>query len=92
MDEAQFRQLLQSEGFDEPKTIDYAPNSINEMHIHDFSAHVFVLSGEFTLVTEGGAQAHQPGETCQLAGGTLHAEQAGPDGATLLVGRKAAAA
>lgn len=92
MDEEEFRQLLQTEGFSEPKTVDYAPNSANEMHIHDFTAHVFVLSGEFTLVTEGGEQIHQPGETCQLAGGTLHSEQAGPDGATILVGRKTAAA
>jgi quercetin dioxygenase-like cupin family protein len=88
MNEAQFKQQLQEQGYGEAQSIDYEPNMANDMHTHDFDAFVFILSGEFTLTTEDGEATHGPGETCQLAAGTLHRENAGSSGATILVGRK----
>ncbi len=88
MNEAQFRQQLQEQGYSEAQSLEYEPNSVNDMHTHDFSAFVFVLSGEFTLVTEDGSVTHQPGEACTLAAGTLHSEQTGASGAIILVGKK----
>jgi quercetin dioxygenase-like cupin family protein len=88
MNEAQFRQQLKEQGYSEAQSLEYGPNSVNDMHSHDFSAFALVLSGEFTLVTEDGSVTHQPGEACKLAAGTLHSEQAGAGGATLLIGKK----
>ena len=58
------------------------------MDTDDFSAFVFVLSGEFALVTEDGSVTHQSGEACELAAGTIHSEQTGASGATILIGKK----
>ncbi len=88
MNEAQFRQQLKEQGFSEAQSIEYEPNMANDMHAHDFSAFALVLSGEFTLVTEDGSVTHQPGEACNLAAGTLHSEQTGASGATILFGKK----
>ncbi len=88
MNEAQFRQQLQEQGYGEAQSLEFQPNSVNDMHTHDFSAFAFVLSGEFTLVTEDGSVTHQPGEACTLAAGTLHSERAGASGATILIGKK----
>ncbi len=88
MNEAQFRRQLQEQGYSEAQTLEFEPNSAIDEHTHDFSAFVFVHNGEFTLATDDGSVTYQPGETCKLAAGTLHSEQAGASGATLLVGRK----
>ena len=88
MNEAKFRQLLQEQGYSEAQSLNYEPNLVNDMHTHDFSAFAFVLSGEFTLVTEDGSVTHQPGEACKLAAGTLHSEHTGASGATILIGKK----
>ncbi len=88
MNEAQFRQQLQEQGYGEAQALEFEPNSVKDMHTHDFSAFVLVLSGEFTLVTEDGPVTHQPGEACKLAAGTLHSEQTGANGATILIGKK----
>ncbi len=88
MNEAQFRQQLQEQGYSVAQAIEYEPNLANDMHIHDFSAFALVLSGEFTLVTEDGSVTHQPGEACKLAAGTIHSEQTGASGATILIGKK----
>lgn len=88
MNEAQFRQQLQDEGYSDAEPLECEANMAKEMHVHDFFASVLVLKGEFTLVTEDGSVTHRPGETCKLAAGTLHAEQTGADGATILIGKK----
>jgi quercetin dioxygenase-like cupin family protein len=88
MNEAQFKQQLREQGYGEAQSLEFEPNMTNEMHVHDWSASVLVLSGEFTLVTEDGSATHRPGDTCNLAAGTLHAEQSGADGATMLFGKK----
>ena len=88
MNEAQFRRQLREQGYGEAQSLDFEPNSGNDMHAHDFSAFAFVLSGEFTLVTEDGSVTHRQGEACKLAAGTLHSEKAGASGATILIGKK----
>ncbi len=88
MNEAQFRQQLQEQGYGEAQSLEFAPISVNDMHSHDFSAFAFGLCGEFTLAIEDGSVTHQPGEACTLAAATLHSEQAGASGATILIGKK----
>ena len=88
MNEAQFRRRLREQGYGEPQTLEFEANMAKDMHVHDFSASVLVLSGEFTLVTEDESATHRPGETCRLAAGTPHSEQTGADGASILIGKK----
>jgi len=88
MDEAQFKQQLQEQGYGEAQTLEFEANLDSDMHTHDFPAFVLVTGGEFTLVTEDGSVTHQPGESCQLAAGTPHAEKTGAAGATILIGKK----
>ena len=88
MDEALFRQQLHEQAYGEAQAVEFEPNTAREMQAHDFSAFVLVTRGAFTLVTEDGSVTHQPGEACTLEAGTLHSEQTGADGATVLLGKK----
>lgn len=88
MNEAHFRRQLRRQGYGEAQSLEYEPNSVSDMHTHDVSALAFVHSGEFTLVTEDGSATHQPGETFEVVAGTLHSEQTGASGATILFGTK----
>jgi len=88
MDEAQFRRQLREQGYSEAEVREYEPNTAKDMHAHESSVYAFVSSGEFTLVTEDGSVSYQPGEVCKVPSGTLHSEQAGAAGATVLLGKK----
>ena len=84
----EFKQSLADQGYSDATSVTYEPSMENEMYTHEFSESLFVLKGEFTLVTEAGSVTHLPGETCQLDVGVLHSERAGPNGTTFLVGKK----
>lgn len=88
MDIKEFKQSLVDQGYSEAKPITYEPSMENEMHTHNFSASLFVLEGEFTLITKKEAITHLPGESCQLDAGILHSERSGMEGTTFLVGKK----
>ena len=88
MGKAQLRQQLQEQGYGEAQSLEFEPNSANDMHTHDVSAYALVLSGALTLATEGDPVTHQPGEACKIAAGTLHCEKTGARGANILMGKK----
>ncbi|MDH3451283.1 MAG: cupin domain-containing protein [Gammaproteobacteria bacterium] len=88
MTEEEFKQQLRNKGYGEPRTKEYAPNANEAQHTHDFSVLAMVTRGELTLAYEDGSTTYKPGECCELAAGTVHGEQAGANGATLLLGRK----
>lgn len=88
MNETQFKQALKDKGYGEAERVEYLPDSAKGMHAHDITAFVFVVSGEFVLRTKGGTKSFLPGDTCEVAAGTLHTEETGPDGATVLIARK----
>jgi quercetin dioxygenase-like cupin family protein len=83
-----FKQSLVDQDYSEVEHKTYEPGMENEMHTHDFSANLFVLKGEFTLITGKDTVTNLPGESCQLDAGILHSERAGPEGTTFLVGKK----
>ena len=58
------------------------------MHTHDFTACLFVSRGDLTLIRAEGSETFRAGDVCSLAAGIEHAERFGPEGASLLVGRK----
>ncbi len=88
MNETQFRQQLAEQGYGAGVPLEYKPHTAREMHTHDTTNFLLVLSGELTLVTENRSVTYHPGDTCTLAAGTLHSEQTGASGAAGLVGKK----
>ena len=88
MNETEFSQQLEAEGYGLGTVVSKEPNHSVDMHTHDFSAYLMVQSGIFTLVTESGSTNYPPGDTCKVDAGSLHAEQTGPEGATFLIGKK----
>lgn len=88
--EADFRAGLRRDGFDdEIRITNYEPSTgPGQMHTHDFSARLLVLSGEFILHGENGPQALTAGQCCEVPTGTRHAEASGTPGARVLAGLK----
>jgi quercetin dioxygenase-like cupin family protein len=84
----EFEELSCDQGYDEPKLVSFEPLSRSETHSHDKISFVYVLEGEFILNTSEGAPRYRPGDTCLLDKDIDHAEEAGPEGATILVARK----
>ena len=84
----EFEQMSSREGYGEPMQVSFAPLSRSETHRHDKQSFVYVIVGEFILNTPNGALRRRPGETCMLDKDVDHAEEAGADGATILVTRK----
>lgn len=88
MTRSEFEELARCEGYAEPKIVSFEPLSRSKTHRHDKVSFVYVLEGEFILNTAELAPRHGPGETCLLDKNVDHAEEAGPEGATILVARK----
>lgn len=88
MDEHSFRERLKAEGYAAGPIIEWAPNTFNDTHTHEFSASILVLEGEITVTTPEGATTCRASDTFRLAAGTPHAEQVGPAGVRFLSGRK----
>lgn len=88
--EAEFRAGLRRDGYDdEIRITNYEPcTAPGEMHTHDFSARLFVVSGEFILHGESGPRSITAGQCCDVPAGTRHAEASGTPGARVLAGLK----
>jgi quercetin dioxygenase-like cupin family protein len=84
MNEAQFRQQAQEQGYGDVQTKDYVPNKDGPLHTHEFSVMLLVVGGQFTLAFEHGTTHYRPGEVCELAANVMHTERAGPTGAKVL--------
>tara|TARA_B110000008_G_scaffold271848_1_gene303827 strand:- start:668 stop:937 length:270 start_codon:yes stop_codon:yes gene_type:complete len=87
MTEDEFRELLTSQGCDEPSEYSYSADYSTELHTHEFGAQLLVLEGEFILELDDGKHIFKAGETCQVPSGTVHAEHTGEVFARTLVGR-----
>ena len=88
MNEEQFRQRAQEEGYGDFQTKDYVPNKDGPLHTHDFSVMLWVVGGQFTLAFEDGTTKYSPGEVCELAANVMHTERAGPGGAKVLLAKR----
>jgi quercetin dioxygenase-like cupin family protein len=58
-----------------------------DLHAHDFDARVMVLSGEITIVRDNKAETFRAGDHCEIAAGSLHTAQVGPEGVAYIVGK-----
>jgi len=86
MNEHEFHQLLNDRRFGPVRAVEYEPNQRPPLHAHDFSALVLVTGGKLTMAFENETRTLGPGQWCEVAAGTLHAECAGPEGAAGILG------
>ena len=92
MNEEQFRQRAQEQGYGDFQTKDYVPNKDGRLHTHEFSVMLLVIEGQFTLAFEDGTTDYRPGEVCELAANVMHTERTGPTGARVLLATRGAGA
>ena len=92
MNEEQFRQRAQEQGFGEVQAKDYVPNKDGPLHTHEFSVLLLVVGGQFTLAFEDGTTNYLPGEVCELPANVMHTERTGPLGAKVLLAKRPAGA
>lgn len=88
MNEQAFRHQLEQDGYDEPVELVREANLENDDHTHDFSASALILDGEVNVITAEGTITCRAGDTFALAGGTVHHERYGPQGARFLLGKR----
>ena len=88
MTEDEFRQELKAEGYGEPEILSAGPGPLKELHTHDQTQKVLVLSGDFIMITDEGFRTYTEGDCYVNVAGTLHTEQFGPNGCTVLMGKK----
>ena len=88
MDAHRFEAELKAGGYTEIETKSYPSRPANGEHGHHFSVRGLILDGEFTVTLEGAPTTYRPGDVFAVAEGRLHCEAVGPDGVTLMVGRK----
>ncbi len=85
--EPTLRRQLESEGF-EVSTWRDPSDRCYELHTHPHDESLWVLRGHIVLRIAGDDYPLGPGDRLMLPRGTLHAAQAGPDGATYLIGQR----
>ncbi|MCB5198676.1 cupin domain-containing protein [Loktanella sp. TSTF-M6] len=88
MTEDDYRDIARSQDYGTPQEVSIAPDTRRETHTHDQTSFVYVISGRFILNTAEGSPAYDPGDIVILPANIPHAEEAGPEGATILVARK----
>lgn len=88
MNEEQFHQRAQEQGYGDFQTKEYVPNNDGPLHTHAFSVMLLVVEGQFTLALEDSTTSYQPSEVCELAADVRHAERAGPTGAKVLLAKR----
>jgi quercetin dioxygenase-like cupin family protein len=90
MDLETFKAQLQDAGYDEVLEKSYSPNTFIDTHSHPFSARALVTAGQMVISCDTEARSYAAGEIFELEAGRVHTERYGPEGASYLVGRKAA--
>ena len=88
MTEEEFRAQLETKGYLDVAGKEWEPNTDGKFHTHDFSAMLLVTRGEFRLVLEDETQSFGPGQWCEVPAGTVHYEQAGAEGASVIAGSR----
>ena len=88
MTEEEFRQELKERGYGEPEFMEAEPGPLKELHTHDQTQMVLVLSGEFIMMNDNGLTTYGPGDCYENAAGTLHTEQIGPNGVKVFLAKK----
>ena len=83
-----FAAELEADGWTvETKTLD--PGAENTEHTHDQDVRGLVIEGLFGIDCQGARRDYAAGETFALAAGAPHREVIGPEGATVVLAKRA---
>lgn len=86
--EAELQRQLTAEGFSAFCWSD-TPNAHYDEHDHDRDESIWLLAGSIRFCADGRELALAPGDRLMLPAGTRHTADAGPEGATYLIGQLA---
>ncbi len=84
---AELRARLAAEGFDAFEWTD-GPGAHYTPHRHEHDESLWVVRGEITFGVGGRRYRLGPGDRLMLPAGTVHTADAGPEGATYLIGER----
>ncbi len=85
---AAFQTRARNAGYDEVLERQWAPDTVLDMHTHDFDVDAVVTQGEMWLICEDRERHMCAGDTFTLVADMPHAERYGPEGATYWVARR----
>jgi quercetin dioxygenase-like cupin family protein len=85
--EGALRRRLEAEGFEVHSWRDPADRIYGE-HRHDEDESLWIVRGSMLFQVDGCDFALGPGDRLELPAGVVHRAQAGPDGATYLIGQR----
>jgi quercetin dioxygenase-like cupin family protein len=88
MNESEFETQLKADGYQEVELQELAARPGKGRHRHHFAVRGLVLSGTFLVTRDSDPITYGPGQIFTVAGGELHDESIGPEGARVVVGRK----
>jgi quercetin dioxygenase-like cupin family protein len=88
MNQHDFEAQLKADGYQEIELQTLAPRPGKGKHRHLFAIRGLILSGEFLVTQNGDPKTYGPGQIFAVDDGELHDESVGPEGASILVGRK----
>ena len=88
MNRQEFEAHLKEDGYTEIEAKFLQPRPANDEHGHPFTVRGLVLSGAFTVTQRNVTKTYRSGEIFSVAAGQDHAEEIGPEGAEVVVGRK----
>jgi len=85
--EAAIQQRLEADGFSAFCWSD-PPRAHYDAHEHDRDESIWCVAGEIRFAAAGRELVLAPGDRLMLPAGTRHTADAGPDGATYLIGQR----
>ncbi len=85
-DTSDFETKVAAEGYTIVKR-SVGPSAGLDDHDHDYDVWGLVTEGDFQITVDGRTDHYPAGSEFRLAAGCPHSERAGPDGASLVVGR-----
>ncbi len=88
MQHGEFEAQLKADGYQEIEHQELAPRPGKGRHRHLFAIRGLVKSGAFTVAQSGEPVVYGAGQVFAVDHGELHDEWVGPDGASVIIGRR----
>lgn len=88
MDEQEWIQTLETEGFKQVAVCVSVPRTDFPQHTHEHKTVHVILKGSITLEDEKGPLVLKKGERFEIPAGTIHRAYCGEEGCTFVVGTK----
>ena len=87
MNETQFIEMLQREGYPDPVEVRQVPNGSLTEHTHPFAVKALVIDGSINITIQGNRKTYSIGDVFQLGFEEPHSESYGPTGVVYLASR-----